>query len=82
MVNLCILPKGSGVSIVALLGTGFAFVLISHSFPTADTLLAERRFGVCPRGTAGSEVVGWGEEAVEDEATVLNLKVANVSRLS
>lgn len=78
---MCILPKGSSVSIVALLGTGFAFELISHGFPTANTLLAERR-EVCPRGTAGREVVGCGEEAVEHKATVLNLKPANASRLS
>lgn len=82
MINLCILPKGSTVSIVMLLGTGFAFELISHGFPTASTLPAERRVDVCPRGTAGGEVVGWGEKAVGHEATVLNLKVANVSRLS
>lgn len=82
MVNLCILPKGSTVSVVALLCTGFAYELISHGFPTADTLSAERRASVCPRGTAGREVVGWGEEAVEHEAMVLNLKAANGSCLS
>lgn len=69
MATLCSLPECSGIAIVPLFGTGFAFAPIVNITAAASTPSAEGRGGVCSRGTAGAEIVGWGGDAVGCQST-------------
>lgn len=55
--QLLIVPEGSSITVVKLVGTGFALGLISHGFAAALTLLAERSVGLGPGRAATAEEI-------------------------
>lgn len=59
-VSPCASPECSGVAVVLLLGTGFAFGAIVNTTATADTVITEGGSGICSWGAAAGEIVAWG----------------------